>query len=93
MQFELSNHNFQTIIHNNDTDDAINDLSDVLYTTNNNCCPIKTKTLSLKAELKPWITNAICSNNRKRNAYHILYMQNIIPQHLFKKIETMLQIK
>ena len=89
MQRTLRNHNFQNIIDNSNPDEAIKELSHILYSTYNNCCPIKTKTLSKKFEQKPWITYAIFSNIKKREAYYILYMQNKIPEHLFKKFRNL----
>ena len=37
------------------------------------CCPIKTKTVSYKDAIKPWITNEIKSFMRIRQSYYALY--------------------
>ena len=83
LRHDLSNQNFQSVVQNSNPDDAIKEFSDILYTSYNNCCPIKTKTLSRKAQQKPWITNTIFSNMKKRDAYHSLWLQNKIEGRLF----------
>ena len=64
--------NFDDIINN----DNINEATQLLFDRINNgfklCCPIRTKTLSPKNTIKPWISGEICANIKKRQNYYSL---------------------
>ena len=47
------------------------------------CCPIKSKILSNKDLIKPWIAREIISNIKKRQHYFALYCQNKIPKDFY----------
>ena len=53
------------------------------------CCPLKHKTFSYKRIMKPWITDSILSNIKKRQAYLLLYRQNKIPQHVYNRFRNL----
>ena len=48
-------------------------LSQVIENAYNSCCPIKRKTLSYKNKQKPWITQNILINIKKRQKYYLLF--------------------
>ena len=61
--------NFHDIISNVNINEAKKLLFDRINNAFKLCCPIRTKTLSSKNAIKPWIAGEICANIKKRQNY------------------------
>ena len=46
-------------------------------------CPIKTRTLSYKRKMKPWITDDMVGYIKKRQKYYLLYKQGKIRREFY----------
>lgn len=84
----LSKYDFNNITTSNDISVALCQVTTILTDTFNICCPIKRKTLSRKSQQKPWITNEILANVKKRQAYFTLFHQNKIPHEFYSRFRN-----
>jgi len=84
----LSRYDFNQCIDVTSCDAAVSSLVDVISNEYNLHCPIKYKTISHKDAVKPWITNEITINIRKRQAYFCLVKQNKMPLNFYKKFRN-----
>lgn len=84
----LSQYDFNEIANDLECEEALNYIINILNTTYDQCCPIRTKTISYKSQMKPWITNTIVQNIKKRQAYFLLYHQNKIPKNLYVRFRN-----
>ena len=62
---------------------AMESLAHAVDNTYKMCCHIKSKTLSNKDLKKPWISDEIISNIKRRQHYFALYYQNKIPKDFY----------
>ena len=59
-------------------DFSIELLNEKILSCYNYCCPIKTKTISVKDQKKPWITSEIKESIKKRQNNYLLYRRNLM---------------
>jgi len=69
-------------------DAQIETLYNVIFNEYDKECPIKNKTKSYKSKHKPWITNAILQNMKRRQAYFVLYKQNKLPKVFYNRFRN-----
>lgn len=74
----FSRHNFQQIIELKSVDESMEIIHNQLLSDYNLCCPLKTKYISYKDNIKPWIDNSIKTKMKKRQLYFRLYKLNLI---------------
>lgn len=84
----LSQYDFNITANDLECEDALNHIINTINLAYDQCCPIRTKTLSNKSQSKPWITNVIVQNIKKRQAYFSLYHQNKIPKNLYVRFRN-----
>ena len=87
----VSEFNFDDIYNNDDCAVSLSMFDEVLHEIYNECCPIKSKTISPKRLKKPWISNKIISYIKKRQNYFLLFKQNKIrteTYHQFRNFVT-----
>ena len=65
-------------IDNSNVDSSIELLNEKILNCYNYCCPIKTKTISVKDQIKPWINSQIKENIKKRQNNYLLYRRNLM---------------
>ena len=61
-----------------DIDVSIELLNEKILNCYNLCCPIKTKVISVKDQLKPWINSQIKENIKKRQNNYLLFRRNLM---------------
>ena len=76
----ISSIDFSYLTSYHDTSLAIEELNSIVDDAYRNCCPLKTKIISYKDSLKPWITKEILICIKKRQHYFQLYRNKIIPK-------------
>jgi len=81
----VSRYNFEEMCMDSTCDEAIENIYNVIFREFNNCCPIKSKTVSHKNLTKPWISEDIRNYIRKKEAYFILLKQNKLPIHFYRR--------
>lgn len=69
----LGKHNFDDVLACDNINETLIKFNDVVMKYYNLFCPIRSKTLSPKDLLKPWIDSETKINIRKRQRYHLLY--------------------
>ena len=92
----ISCYDFSDISCLDDCSLAIDELTKIINHEYKSCCPLKTKTISYKDAIKPWISNEILSFIRKRHHYYLLLRKGIISKKTYsnyrnfvtKKIRT-----
>ena len=84
LRHSLISCNLEDVIQEDDLNLTMQNFSDLLFSNYDNCCPIKTKTLSHKTLKCPWISNEIKSHIKKRDAYAKLCKAGKIPKNLFR---------
>jgi hypothetical protein len=84
----LNQYDFSEIINTNDCDLAIKQLNLIVDKCYTSCCPLKTKTISHKDITKPWITNDIKSNIKRRNKYYSLFLQGKVPKLFYSQFRN-----
>ena len=72
--------NFEELLCEPDADRATSLLHTKILEAYNESCPIKTKTVSVKDQLKPWITNSVKTKIKKRHNYLTLLKKGLISQ-------------
>ena len=85
---EFSSIDFDFII-DDDIDAVITRLDDYILTTYNSCCPIKTKTLTQKDKEKPWISNDLKINIKRRQNAFVLHKQNKISTNAYNRFRNL----
>ena len=78
LKYSFENLNFDEVLYGSDYDQSFIILHEKILQTYNQCCPIKTKIVSYKDSEKPWITNDIKRNMRKREMYFKLSKRNLM---------------
>ena len=63
-----------------DINEALIKLDNKIMECYNECCPIKTKIISSKDQIKPWINQSIKNNIVKRQNNYKLYQQGLISE-------------
>ena len=81
---EISSHSFNDVLDQHDVCSATNKLCDVLFKCYDNKCPIKTKTLSYKDKIKPWIDSELKVLIKRREKYFILYRQSKLDGNIYR---------
>ena len=89
----VSEHNFSSMYNSDNIDAAVQNLGNVLLNYFNTCCPIKTRTLSYKRKMKPWITNDIVGFIRTRQKYYMLYLQGRMRRETFSRFRNFVTLK
>ena len=85
----LMNHNFDDIYNDdNDCASSLTMFQEVLHEIYNECCPIKTKTISPKRFRKPWINRKIILDIKKRQNYFNLFKQGKISKVTYKRFRN-----
>ena len=84
----ISNKNFGNIYSNDSVDEAVAGFDTILKNTFNTCCPIQSKTISYKSIKKPWITQEILVNIKKRQNYYKLYCENKISNYTYNRFRN-----
>lgn len=79
----VSSHDFSDIENLDDCSAAMDQLTDVIDDAFKMSCPIKTKNISYKNFIKPWISNEIVKLIKKRQNYYILYRKNVISKKTY----------
>ena len=79
----ISCYDFSNISELDDCSLAINQLTDIINHEYKLCCPLKSKIISYKNSIKPWISNEILSYIRKRHHYYILLRKKIISKKTY----------
>ena len=74
----VSHYDFANIVQCEDVDMGIEKLIDVLMNFYDLHCPIKSRTISYKDDIKPWIDYETKELIRKRQNYFLLYKRNLI---------------
>lgn len=81
----LYSHDFSDIFNDLDVNSSLGKLESVLFYYYNLYCPMKTKTVSHKSRMKPWINPQILAVIKKRQHLLILYHQNKISALAFRR--------
>ena len=84
----ISSYDFSYLVSFDNPMLAVDELSSVIDDSYRNCCPIKTKTISYKDSIKPWITKEIINFMKKRHNYFILYRKKIIPKKTYSNFRN-----
>ena len=84
----IAMHNFASIINATEVDDAIRRLYDIIFYYYNVNCPIKVKTVSYKQKLKPWISESILGDIRKRQSFSLLCKRGVISRANFNRFRN-----
>lgn len=84
----LSTIDFGYIQECNDIDEAVIMLFNSINECYKVCCPIRVKTISPKDFRKPWITNEVKANVKRRQNYFILYRQNKISWDTYSRFRN-----
>lgn len=69
----LLSHDFSSVLYCNDINLGVAEFDDIVMHYYNIFCPVKTKTTSYKALLKPWIGGELRNKMKIRNNYFLLY--------------------
>ena len=93
LYLNLSLHNFSNILNSNDLHGAVREFSDVLLSYYNKHCPIKTKTISYKSKIKPWISNNIREDIRRRQSFYLLYKTGKMQKSTFNRFRNYVTLK
>ena len=84
----LASINFDDIINN----DNINEATQLLFERINNAfklfCPIRKKTVSPKNTTKPWISDKICENIKKRQNFYSIVRQNKMSHKFYSQFRN-----
>ena len=72
------------IMKESDNNEALTKLDNKILECYNECCPIKTKTISSKNQIKQWTNHSIENNIIKRQNNFKLYQQRLIPEREYK---------
>ena len=89
----LSAHDFSGIANCNDVNAAVVDLSDIIVNYFNVFCPIKTKIISYKSKIKPWITSSILGDIKKRQSFYLLYRQGKMRRETFNRFRNYVTLR
>ena len=84
----LDSYDFSNLLDDDDVNGSVSQLTNIINNCYNICCPMRTKTISHKSKLKPWITNEIISNIKLRNSYAVLYRQGKIPRDYYHRFRN-----
>ena len=79
----VSSYDFSAISDSNDCASALDNLTTIIDHEYKSCFPLKTKTISYKDHIKPWISKDIVSYIKKRHHYYILYRKNIMSKKAY----------
>lgn len=80
---KVAHADYGDIVDDDDCDRGLSIFVEGLTDAYNVCCPIKTKTISIKDKLKPYINESIKIDIKKRNAYWVLLNQKKIPKAFY----------
>ena len=83
MRDMISSHDFTNIINCENPDDAIENFARTIERIYKLCCPLKSKTISYKHKLKPWISHEIKQNIKKRHKLSLLNKLNRINRQTY----------
>lgn len=76
---------FSFVTNSNNVDQGISDFIQKLYCLFNECCPVKTKSVSYKNLIKPWIDRDVKRKIKLRQNYHILYKQGKMSREYYTR--------
>ena len=84
----ISAYDFSFINDSSDLSSDLDQLTDVIDDAYKTCCPLKVKTISQKASVKPWISDKIITLINKRHHYYLLYRKNIISKNTYSNFRN-----
>jgi len=82
---EIQNKDFSSIYRSNDSSRSTELLTEMLNETYNECCPIRTKTISPKSITKPWITRDILQGIKRRENMHRSLRRGFVTRETYKQ--------
>ena len=74
----ISSYDFSSIEDLADCSNALKELTDIIDHEYKSCFPLKSRTISYKNKIKPWISKEILSYIKKRHHYFLLFRKNIM---------------
>ena len=80
---------FETVLNTDNINDAVSSLDSVLWDCYNRCCPIKSKQISQKSILKPWISDRILQKIKKRQYYNSLCRRGLMSVAVFRRFRNL----
>jgi len=84
----IRDNNFSSIYNCNDCSKSVEILTKILNEAYHSCCPIKVKTVSPRTLSKPWITNSILQNIKKRQNMYSLQRKNLISKENYNRFKN-----
>ena len=75
---KVASANFSDVLSEGDVDSAVISFHNKLLNFYNECCPIKTKSISVKDQLKPWINPQIKTLIKRRENMFKLFKRNLM---------------
>ena len=85
---KVASTNFSNVVEEEDIDNAVLLFHENLLQMYNECCPIRTKSISIKDQLKPWINTQIKSLIKRRENMFKLFKRNLITRTEFTFIRN-----
>ena len=85
---KLHDVSFDDIIQSDDLDTSIKKLDDIILSNFNICCPIKTKKITAKDKLKPWVSGPLKILIKKKQIYYQLYKRELINENYYKNFKN-----
>ena len=76
---------FSSLFQSNDVDNIMKNFSDTIYGLYNKNCKIKTKTVSYRSFVKPWIKGQVLEKIKQRQNMYLLYRSAKIGQVEYKR--------
>ena len=88
LYMEIAMCDFSSIIECDDVDLAVNSLADVVFSCYDRHCPVIRRTVSYKTKLKPWISDDIRSDIRKRQHFDLLCKQGKMHKAVYRRFRN-----
>ena len=84
----LEHYDFTHVIICEDINDSFGKLYEIVMCRYNECCPVKSKKMSYKDFLKPWITRDIKILIKKRQNLFLLFHNNKVSSQTYKRVRN-----